>query len=495
MRAAAPSAPVFATIGRAQLNLSLSQLLRGRYVVDTGSVEDVDIHYFVDADGRDNLPRPLADPNEPRKPLDYLIANLSANGRLRYENRAQDIDLVLPLDKVAITGDALTDRHQISVESSGGQARIEQRSAAIDRLAGEIDLGDDDLKVSQLDLQALGSRASLTGSLRRFDAPEIAVRLKADVAAARAAALADVTEPVDGRVSIDATATGPLSAPAVDARVSGSSLQFGSLTGLEIDVGTAYDPASATVEIASARAQAPWGSASLTGQLALDEQNRSRVEATFSGVDTAALMRAFELPQRIATRVDGTLRANWPGREYLKAEGEGRATLTPTSARIARGEMPVVGRVTLRGDGNGVVARLDRVTAAGAQVVGQVAIDSARRVRGELRGNVADVMQTTGALEAFLGRPRGSLMPAAVAGAMTVGARIGGTLDAPTATATLTAPSLAIGNATGIALDADLAVCAERAEHLARRSAMAGSPRGAERQRGPHRRPAGRADR
>jgi uncharacterized protein involved in outer membrane biogenesis len=98
--AASSEAPVFATIGHAQLDLSLRQLLKGRYVVDSGVVDGVDIHYFVGADGRDNLPRPLSDPNEPEKPLDYLIAHLTApNARVHYEYRAQGVDVELPAAK------------------------------------------------------------------------------------------------------------------------------------------------------------------------------------------------------------------------------------------------------------------------------------------------------------------------------------------------------------------------------------------------------------
>ena len=89
---------MFATIGRAEIKLSLRDLLRRRYVVQSSVADEVVVHYFVDADGRDNLPRPLTDPNEPKKPLDYLIADLSIpNARVRFEDRAQQIDAVLPL--------------------------------------------------------------------------------------------------------------------------------------------------------------------------------------------------------------------------------------------------------------------------------------------------------------------------------------------------------------------------------------------------------------
>src|SRR5262245_47531050 len=125
--AATSQAPVFATIGRAQLDLSLRQLLNGRYVVDSGVAEGVEVHYFVDADGRDNLPRPLTDPNEPQKPLDYLIAHLTApHSKVHYENLAKGVDLQLPLERVEITGNELTDRHRIQFAANGAGLRFER---------------------------------------------------------------------------------------------------------------------------------------------------------------------------------------------------------------------------------------------------------------------------------------------------------------------------------------------------------------------------------
>ena len=92
-----PDAPTFATIGRLQVNMSLLQLLRGRYVVQSGDVNDVDVHYFVDEQGRDNLPRPPRDPDNPTEPLDYLVSALSIrDATVRYENRAQQIDARCP---------------------------------------------------------------------------------------------------------------------------------------------------------------------------------------------------------------------------------------------------------------------------------------------------------------------------------------------------------------------------------------------------------------
>ena len=43
--------PPFAVIGRLQADLSLRALLRGRYVVQSGSVERARVHYLVDSSG------------------------------------------------------------------------------------------------------------------------------------------------------------------------------------------------------------------------------------------------------------------------------------------------------------------------------------------------------------------------------------------------------------------------------------------------------------
>ena len=61
----APDLPLFTEIDEARLDLSLTQLLRKRYVLQDGEARGVRVHYYVGETGRDNLPRPLAIPNSP----------------------------------------------------------------------------------------------------------------------------------------------------------------------------------------------------------------------------------------------------------------------------------------------------------------------------------------------------------------------------------------------------------------------------------------------
>ena len=69
--------PGFAEIDEVRLDLSLTHLLRRRYVLEDGRARGVRVHYYVSETGRDNLPRPPHDPEQPSRPLSYLIDQLS----------------------------------------------------------------------------------------------------------------------------------------------------------------------------------------------------------------------------------------------------------------------------------------------------------------------------------------------------------------------------------------------------------------------------------
>jgi outer membrane protein insertion porin family len=451
-----PDAPVFATIGRLRLNLSLTQLLRGRYVVQSGTVEDVDIHYVIDEQGRNNLPRPPADPNAPHKPLDYLVSSLSiARAQVRYENRAEQIDALLPVSSVTIDGNDLTKRHEIQFEAADGHVRIHDREAAIDRAAGTVDLGQDDVAIERVEVESVGSRAELAGSIKTFEKPVADLSVKSSVDASRVAPLAGLEEPVSGSVTIDATVQGPLSTPAIDAHVSGTALQFRELRDIELDANAAYDLTTRQAEISSLQVRGPWGRISGTGNVTTTGAQQSHLQADISNVDVGSIMRALRLPFVADTRVNGTLQAEWPGLDYLKANGTADATLSPTASEMSRSAVPLGGRVVAKGNGGRIDAQIARVTVPAGEVNGTVAVTSDRRLEGAIKGRSSDIGQLASSIEAFTGRPRGSLLPTPVSGAVDVDARLGGTVNEPTATTTINAPALTVGTVDGVAVTAD----------------------------------------
>ena len=456
--AGATDLPAFATVGRVRLDLSLADLFRGRYVVQSGAIDDVDVHYVLTADGRDNVPRPPPDPGGTGTPIDYFVTSLSIpRAKVRYEDRARQIDLVLALSPIDMTGNAMTGRHRLRAASTG-EVRIGNRGDTIDQLTIALDLGRDDVRIDRLQLEAAGSRITVAGRVQNFDAPFLGLELQATVEAARTAALLAVRERIEGIVTVTGTARGPLASPAIVATVAGSDLQVRSLGGARVNAQVAYDAAARRVQLSSGRLQAPWGRLSAKGALALDHEHRSRVQADIGGLDAAAVMRGLKLPSVVETSVDGELDAEWPGLAYAEASGAASATLTATSTRAARGTIPLSGRFSARGTKGAMVAELQDVTAAGVALGGRVEIDRESRLGGRLHVAARDVGVTAATAEIFLGRTPGSLLPAAVAGAMDIDARLGGAVEAPSALMRVSAPSLAVGATNGIDVAADLSV-------------------------------------
>ena len=238
--------------------------------------------------------------------------------------------------------------------------------------------------------------------------------------AARRCALLDVKDAVAGRIAIDATATGPLSSPAIDARVSGTALQFGSIGGVQLDANAAYDPGGSRRARCRRPACRRRGAAPRRAASSRSTGEPSRVDAAAQWRrrrDPDARLRAAVCrgdPRRwhAARRVAGTGIPEGRGRGARDADAD-------DAARSARSRMPVGGRVTAARQ-RPVDRRPARsgVTAAGAQVNGSVAMDDrAAAARRAARATSPISTRTTARAEAFLGRPRGSLLPTPVAGA------------------------------------------------------------------------------
>ena len=161
--------------------------------------------------------------------------------------------------------------------------------------------------------------------------------------------------------------------------------------------------------------------------------------ATFFEHDLGVL----ELSEPIELDEYGTL----PGLDYLEASGRGTATLAPDTTRAARRAMPVGGYVSARRSRGTTEADLRQITAAGAQLTGRMRIADGGRLEGELHASAPDLARTAAEAETFLAR--GSLLPAPVSGATIVDARLGGTVDAPSADVSVSSRSVSIGAASG----------------------------------------------
>ena len=463
LSAAAPAdLPAFATIQRARIDLSLPDLLRRRYVVQSGSAEGVTVHYVVRPDGVDNLPRLPSDPNQPQNSIDYLIADFRIpSAHVRYEDQRQPIDIVLPQASVEITGSRLTDRHEVKLDVGAGQATLQDRTTAIEGIRGVLSIGDEDVRLDNLELRALAARLAIDGTIGPFDNPAADLSVRGNVDIAHAAAFANTSQAVGGRLELTATVKGPMAEPVIDARVHGSGLSLQDLSGAELDLVAAYDLKTRHARIPSFRVDAPWGATAGEGELSMGSQ-RSHLRASIKALDLGTLSKTWQASVTPATRVDGTVQAEWPGLDYLTASGDADLRLMPTRAQASPSVMPIAGRAAIRARDGRFAVDIKQFKAMGADVTGRIAMSEGRELDGQLSAEVANIGTLASSLEAFLNRSPGSLMPANSAGLLTLDATVGGTVSAPEIGATAGAPALTIGGASGVALSAQASIDATR---------------------------------
>ncbi len=453
-----PDAPPFLELDHARFDMSTWQLIRGRYVLESGSVEGVRLHYFVNEDGLDNLPRPPSNPDNPSQPIDYLIADLKVpNATVRYENRQRDIDIVLPNASVTVQGSTLTDRHDVTIESLRGTARLQQRSVDLDRIAAVLDLGRDDVNIERAELAAAGAMLNASGAFGPFEQPVTDIAFQATADAARAATVANLADAVAGQVSAEGSVKGAIDALEIDGRITGSDVRYRELTGLKVDAAATYQMGAEHLRISRLDVRGAVGHVVGEGELALGGTGQSHLNATVEALDAESVMRSLGLQYRVASRADGRVNARWTGIDYAAAAGDAELFLTPTRRTAAASLLPLGGRVEVSGNGDRVVATLRDVRAAGVDVAGRLTLRDREFVEGTVNARAANAQSTITLVEAFLARRAGTLAPMPIAGAVTAEGRIGGTLSAPTVTASISAPALSVGDASGINLNGDMA--------------------------------------
>ncbi len=370
-----PDAPPFLELDRAQFDLSTWQLVRGRYVLEAGTVEGVRLHYFVNEEGVDNLPRTPSDPDNPGRPVDYLIADLQVpNASVRYENRQQDIDIVLPSASLTMEGKALTNRHDVTIDAEGGTARVQQRSANLDRLAAVLDLGRDDVVIEHAEIAAEGAQLNASGSFGPFEQPIADIAFQATFDASRAAQVAQIADRISGQVSAEGTVKGAIDALELDGRVTGNDVGYRELNGLAIDAAATYQMGAEHLRLSRLNVRGPAGAIAGEGELALGGNAQSHLNATVDALDAALVMRSLRLDYRLASRVDGRVNATWTGMDYAAATGDAQLFLSANRRGAAPSTLPVGGRIDVSGNGARAVATLRNVTAAGAGIDGRVTI-------------------------------------------------------------------------------------------------------------------------
>ncbi len=452
----APHLPAFARADRVFVDLDPIALLRGRYVVQVGTIEDLDLRYVVDPGGQDNLPRPpAAAETQDGDPLEYLIERFTiSNARVAYDDRLRQFGVALHAPSIVIDGDALTKRHAIQLTAGDGSLEFEGRQTAVHTLTGTLDLGTDDLRIADLTVAADFVHLVLSGSVEHFGAPELDLALRVATTVAEAAAFAGQTEPVSGSLRGDATIRGPLDGLLVNGRIQGTALSFRTVDGVELSATVGYDGRAQRVTVDDLQLEGPLGRAAARGSVALHEEaGETEVAASVEDLDLAALMHAAGLEYTVASRATGRMSVSMPGLDHEQAHGTVRLALTP-SRQVTTNIVPVSGVVVVDAAGPAITVQLTNVRALDVAAHGRVALANRDGLSGSVLLRATDVGRVVGAAEALLGERPGTLVGVPISGEATIEARLGGILSAPSADLTLTMPAFTIAQAAGMQVDA-----------------------------------------
>ncbi|MPY88550.1 MAG: BamA/TamA family outer membrane protein [Luteitalea sp.] len=464
LRAREPrNAPAFARVGTFTLDVSLVDLMRGRYVVEDGTLVRPRVHLIVNSGGATNLPTSAAEPaaeeeaaDEPTS-LDYLINTFRmVDGTVRYEDRRQGLDVILPIQSIAIDGSPRTKQHVVRIQADKGRVRLQDQRAQIDHIGGELTLDVDAVEVRRFELRAADSTLVLAGNMVRFAEPRFDVGLAATLDVSTLAAYGGLAEPVGGTLRAEVKARGPLESLTVDARVDGDALSFRDLRGVELELTGTYDGRASQARLARLVVQSPAGTLRAEGAVALDERaGASTLDARVESLDVQGLARTFQAPYAIASRVDGDVQASWPGLAYERASGRAHLSLTPTGRSASTGVVPLAGVLTAHARGEDDVSiDVRNLRGLGAAIDARLSLADRRALSGSVSAHAADVGRVVSGAEAFLGQQPGTLVGTPIGGPLQVDARIGGTVDQPAVDATLDAPRLAAGTISGVAIQA-----------------------------------------
>jgi autotransporter translocation and assembly factor TamB len=453
-------APAFARVAHARVDISLVDLLGGRYFIEGGILVRPDIHVIIDDEGRDNLPhapeQQEAQTDRAAATVDYLVEHFTiAGGRLRYEDRARRLDVVLPVSSVVLTGDRSSRSHVVQLSTGQGQARLEDRAVDIQRLDGELVVGRDSIQVHHLALDAAGSNVSLDGQLEPLAEPRGDLTLDANLDVTGLAAFAGLAEPIVGVVQAKIKASGPLTAPLVSAEIRGRDLGFRSLEQMQLSADATYDATRHQGRLAQLIVSGPPGEVRGSGVIALDrDAGESELHISIPGLDLSRIAATLESEYRAASVVNGELHAKWPALDYTQAAGDAAITFTPTQTSPQRTVAPVAGAIVATARGNEMTVDVQQLRGLGATVDGRVSLTDRQRIDGALRTRAGNLAVVVSQVESFLGRPQGSLLGTPIAGPLAVDASLGGTVDAPAVDATIDAPNLAAGTVSGIVVHA-----------------------------------------
>jgi hypothetical protein len=112
-------------------------LIRGRYAIEDAVVRNPRVHLVIDAEGRDNLPRPPKSDSKTAK-TDYFIDKLVVlGGGLRAEDRRNRMAINLPIRQIVVDGNLAENIHDVQIEAANSGNRHSKIGVCRSHISGK----------------------------------------------------------------------------------------------------------------------------------------------------------------------------------------------------------------------------------------------------------------------------------------------------------------------------------------------------------------------
>lgn len=418
----------FAKAARVDVRLAPS-LWRGEVGVSV-ELDSLAIDIAFGPEGSSNLP------SLPKQDQPAATSSVTVN-RIRILNgsiRVHDGDAAVALPRWNADATRLPDgSYRVAAQNTAnGSFSWAGRSAAVEQLKIDADLGSGQVLIRSAELGAAGQRLALNG---QFNHTEQTARLHISAAGALEplAALmnADI---VRGAYESEFDVTGKLAAPSAAGRMKVTGAAWKQVGPVDGESRIGYNGQSRVASFDDLYLR--WGAAQVAarGNYRVGDPWPAELSGSFHGLSTAQLERVSgsRLP------ISSTLAGNFSGRG---GDFTSRLTLTPRAAVPLPQQIPLAATLTARLHGASLAVQIEEASAAGVQAQGEVAAASGGALSGALTLSAGNLLDTLTSLTAASVLPA-SLSGVELRGPLTAQVTLSGTAAKPAATIVAQSASL-----------------------------------------------------
>ncbi len=462
---ATPDLPPLVKASDLSVNLRWIDVLTGHFTVREARISGLAVEYVVDEHGRDNLPKSSAQEGESPagRPVWDTIASLQiSKASFLFEDRQRSRRLSLPLwqFKMGFESDEQNRRVRFSTDRSGDGA-FEGRAFPIERLELEALLETRALKLKNLTVSAGGAGMEVSGSVDDFSDPDFDLSFKAAFDLDRISGYFPNQKVQTGNVVAEGSLQRADGRIRVSGRLRGDGISAAGYRQVGFQTQANWDSESQMLRLEALSARLSGGAIEATAALNLaGSKSASFVRARLRDLDLQPVTRLLGLPVEIATRATGSVSTRWQG-DTIQG-GEAQISLKSTRSRPSLNVLPVSGAFSARSRGSEASVSLSSVHLMGANLRGEVSIQSRRTLSGNMEGTAESLAAFLGELGSLLGRKKSeALVPLPVDGSVGFQSQIHGPVSNPSLSTAISIDPLQVGDVTGTQLKADTEVNAE----------------------------------